>query len=154
MLAGGGLLALAGCLPGTDQAPPPVDPERRTRARIAEEVRALARHYAAVMDRFPSARADLATLAAEHEAHAGALLGPAPTGPSPSPAATPSTPVPDVPERLDAALGSLVAAERAASRRRSRQAGRASPALARLLASVAGSEAAHAALLASPSGSS
>lgn len=168
MLAGGCLLALAGCLPWSDQPPRlPVDPELATRSRIAEEVRALARYYGAVMERFPAVRPELATLAAEHEEHSRALLGPTPTtpsrspspsgtpsrSPSPSPSGTPSTPVPAVPESLAAALGSLVDAELAAARRRSRQAGRASPALARLLASVAGCEAAHAALLSSPAGS-
>lgn len=156
MLAGGGLLAIAGCLPGRDPAPvAPVDPELRTRARIAAEVQAVARHYDAVMASFPAARAELALLAAEHEAHARALLGPRTPTPSPSPSSSSaaSTPVPDVPDTLDAARITLVDAERAASRRRARQAGRASPDLARLLASVAACEAAHAVLLSPPAGS-
>lgn len=146
VLAGTVLMALAGCLPGLDDAArPKVDPELGTRARIAGEVRGLAGHYEAVMDRFPATRARLATLAAEHEAHARALLGPAPSP------ATPSAPAPQVvPATEAAAVASLADAERAGSRRRSRQARRASPVLARLLASVAACEAAHAALLSSP----
>lgn len=154
-LIGGGLLALAGCLPGVDDAsPPPVDPELRVRARIAEEVRALARHYEAVSDRFPAARPDglLAAFAAEHTEHARALLGPGARSRSRTTSATSSpsagaTVAPPVPTDEGEALRSLVVAERAASRRRARQAGRASPALARLLASIAACEAAHAALL-------
>ena len=149
--AGTGLLALAGCVPGGEPPRPPVDPEVRTRARIAEEVRALSRRYAAVVAAFPDADPQLAAFAAEHDAHARALLGPSPGASTPgtsSPGApSPSAPEPEMPVGLDAALQSLVAAEQAAARRRGRQAGRASPALARLLASIAGSEAAHAALL-------
>jgi hypothetical protein len=152
VLVGGGLLALAGCLPGDDDvATPPVDPELKVRARIAAEVRALAGRYQAVMTAHPATRPRLAPLAAEHEAHATALLGPPPSAsgsPSPSPSASPSATPPTVPETVDAAVAELVVAERVASRRRARQAGRATPELARLLASVAGSEAAHAALLA------
>lgn len=145
---GGGLLALAGCLPGdSDVAGPPADPELKVRARITAEVRALAGRYEAVMTAHPAARPRLAPLAAEHEAHAEALLGPVDPTPSAS-GSTSATPVPPaVAETLDAALAELVVAERKASRRRSGQAGRASPELARLLASVAGCEAAHAALL-------
>jgi hypothetical protein len=150
VLVGGSLLALAGCLPGgDDEDGPPVDPEARVRARIAAEVRALGSHYDGVIARFPEAEPRLAPLAAEHEAHARALLGPPRARPSASgsPSATPSASPPVVPETLVEALAGLVSAERAASRRRAGQAGRASPGLARLLASVGGCEAAHAALL-------
>jgi len=57
---------LAGCLPGDDEPEPP-DPELLLRARVADEVRALAARYAATIDRFPAARTELATLGAEHE---------------------------------------------------------------------------------------
>jgi hypothetical protein len=148
---------LAGCLPGDDDPEPP-DPELLLRARVADEARALAARYAATVERFPAARTELATLGAEHEEHARALLprraaralapvtatatGTASSAPSPSPA-------PTVPSTLRAARTELAEAERVASRRRLRQlrATRRSPELARLLASVAACEAAHAALL-------
>ena len=149
VLVGASLLVLAGCLPGgDDEAEHEVDPELLERARIAAEVRALGRHYAAVIERFPAAGPRLTPLAAEHEAHAKALLGPVPKpSASGSPSASPSASPPVVPETVEEAVAGLVRAERAASRRRAIQAGQASPELARLLASVAGSEAAHAALL-------
>ena len=151
---------LAGCLPADDD-PEPRDPELLLRARVADEVRALAARYAATVETFPAARTELATLGAEHQEHARALLprhaaralasatatatptGTASSAPSPSP-------TPTVPSTLPAARAELAEAERVASRRRLRQLrgtrGR-SPELARLLASVAACEAAHAALL-------
>lgn len=156
---------LAGCLSGDDDPEPP-DPELLLRARVADEARALAAQYAATVERFPAARTELATLGAEHEEHARALLprraaralasstatvtatsttdatGTASSAPS-------SSPPPTVPSTLPAARAELAEAERVASRRRLRQlrATRRSPELARLLASVAACEAAHAALL-------
>ncbi len=147
--AGVGLLALTGCVAGDESTLPPVDPEVRTRARIADEVRALSRRYKAVVAAFPDADAQLLTYAAEHDAHARALSGtPVAASRGTSSTASPSPSAePTVPPALPAAIRSLVSAEQAAVRRRSRQAGRASPALARLLASIAGCEAAHALLL-------
>jgi hypothetical protein len=152
VLAGGALLAIGGCLPtdGTSGAPA-VSPEQRFRARVAGEVRDLASRYDAVIARFPGTRAELSTLAAEHEAHAAALLGPAPAGTastsaSASASATPS-PSPTVAATVEEARAALAAAERAASRRRARQARRAAPELARLLASIAACEAVHVSLL-------
>jgi hypothetical protein len=52
-----------------------------------------------------------------------------------------------VPGTVDRAIAELAAAEHAASHRRGRQARDASPDLARLLASIAACEAAHASLL-------
>ena len=158
VLAGAAALVLAapmaGCLPAVDDEPDEPDPDLLLRARVADEVRALAAQYAAVIARFPAAADELATLAAEHEEHARALLprrvartltpSAAPTGTS-SP--TPS-PTPTVAPTLRAARADLAAAETTAARRRTRQAGRAKPETARLLASVAGCESAHAALLA------
>ena len=147
---------LAGCLPGDDEDEPDrPDPDLLLRARVAEEVRGLAAQYAAVIARFPAAADELATLAAEHEAHARALLPrrvartltptASPTGSPPS--ATPS-PTPAVAATLRRARADLADAETVAARRRTRQTLRARPATARLLASIAGCEAAHAALLA------
>ena len=147
---------LAGCLPGDDEPEPP-DPELLLRARVADEVRALAAQYAATVDRFPAARSELATLGAEHEEHARALLprraaralasATATAGPSRSASATAPPSAAPVADTLDAARAQLAEAERVASRRRMRQLRGRSPELARLLASVAACEAAHAALL-------
>ena len=162
VLAGAAALVLAvpltGCLPGTgDVEPEKPDPDLLLRARVADEVRALAAQYAAVLARYPAAAEELATLAAEHEEHARALMPRrvARTLPSATSTASPTgtssptpTPAPTVAPTLRAARAELAAAEITASRRRTRQAGRARPETARLLASVAGCEAAHAALLA------
>lgn len=171
VLAGGGALLAAGCLPGEERAGPTArDLEVRLRTRIAGEVAALADLYAAVLDRFPEARAELSTLAAEHAAHVAALLGPpaaaTPDPRSPSTPAAPATPAgpatpaapsapaepapPAVPSTMRLARGLLVQAETRAADRRARQAGDARPGLARLLASISACNAAHAALLAEP----
>jgi hypothetical protein len=154
--------SVAGCLPDAltdDDEPDEPDPDLMLRARVAAEVRALAAQYAAVITRFPAAAEELEGLAAEHEEHARALLPRrvarthAPTAASTaSPTGTASTsptptPVPTVAPTLREAHVDLAAAETAASRRRTRQTLRARPESARLLASIAGCEAAHAALL-------
>jgi hypothetical protein len=153
VLVGGALVALGGCLPDTEPAAPARSPEERLRARVADEVDDLAARYAAVMARFPQGRPELSMLAAEHEAHVRALRGrgPAsrPRSPSPSPSAT-GPAAPAVPETLAEARASLAVVERAASRRRGRQATGTGPELARLLASIAACEATHAALLERP----
>ena len=154
------VVPLAGCLPGADddEADRP-DPDLLLRARVADEVRALAAQYAAVIARFPTAADELGTLAAEHEEHARALLPrrvartltptPSPSGTSGTSTPSPSElPTPAVAADLRTARADLAAAETAAARRRTRQSLRARPETARLLASVAGCEAAHAALLA------
>ena len=144
---------LAGCLPGDDEPEPP-DPELLLRARVADEVRALAARYAATVEQFPAARAELATLGAEHEEHARALLPrhaaralATATATATGRASSAPSPTPTVPSTLPAARAELAGAELAASRRRLRQMEGRSPELARLLASVAACEAAHAALL-------
>jgi hypothetical protein len=153
VLVGGALVALGGCLPDTEPAAPARSPEERLRARVADEVDDLAARYAAVMARFPQGRPELSMLAAEHEAHVRALRGrgPAsrPRSPSPSPSAK-GPAAPAVPETLAEARASLAVVERAASRRRGRQATGTGPKLARLLASIAACEATHAALLERP----
>jgi hypothetical protein len=153
VLVGGALVALGGCLPDTEPAAPARSPEERLRARVADEVDDLAARYAAVMARFPQGRPELSMLAAEHEAHVRALRGrgPAsrPRSPSPSPSAK-GPAAPAVAETLAEARASLAVVERAASRRRGRQATGTGPELARLLASIAACEATHAALLERP----
>ena len=161
VLAGGGLLALAACTPGSRPVPrPPEDPDRRLRSEVAAGVQALVDRYAATVSRHPSLQRSLGPLAAEHTAHLSALLGDratasaAPTG---SRAATPSSgstgtgtasPVPPVPPTPAAARGALATAERLAAEQRVSQAGRAqAPDLVRLVASIGACEAVHAALL-------
>ncbi len=148
VLATGAVLALSGCLPGGDDAAPaPPDPDLVLRRRAAREVGTLVAAYAAVGAAFPGpATADLGALAAEHQAHVAALRGP--TSPSPRPTTAPSaSPTPAVPATLPAARRWLADLERAAARRRTTEALRAGPDLARLLAAVGASESAHAALL-------
>jgi hypothetical protein len=148
VLVGGALLALAGCLPGSEPEAPRLSPDQRLRARVADEVDALAARYDAVIARFPAGRSQLSTLSAEHQAHARALRGRRTSSTTPSPSATPSASAPPaVPATLAAARAALAAAERAAARRRGRQARGCGPELARLLASIGACEATHAALL-------
>lgn len=163
VLTGGGVLLVAGCLPGEDPVEPSArDVELGLRAGIAAEVSALAAAYGRVLEAFPAAREQLSTLAGEHAAHVEALLGPpAARRPAARPSATPSPAAPSssappttsppggpsVPPSLPAARAGLADAEARAARRRARQAREARPELARLLASIAACNAAHAALL-------
>jgi hypothetical protein len=157
VLATGGALALAACLPADNPRPPRPDPDLRLRRVVAAEVRVLVAAYAAVAAAVPdagSARlARLRSLAAEHEAHVVALEGPPPTAsPSPSPSTstgtpTPSAAPPQVPSTPAAAVSWLAGLERAAADRRTGQVLRAGADLGRLLASIAACEATHADLL-------
>lgn len=152
VLAAGSVLTLSACLPGADDEPTRPDPDLVLRRRAARQVDQLIASYAAVVTAFPQADAQqldtLRSLAAEHEAHAAALTGPAPSG-SPTASGTPAAPaVPAVPSTVPAALRWLAGLERGAARRRTRQSLRAGPDLARLLAAVGASEATHAAVLA------
>ena len=156
VLATGGALALAACLPADDSRPPRPDPDLRLRRVVAAEVRVLVAAYAAVAAAVPdagSARlARLRSLAAEHEAHVVALEGPPTASPSPSPSTsngtpTPSAAPPQVPSTRAAAVSWLAGLERAAADRRTGQVLRAGADLGRLLASIAACEATHADLL-------
>jgi hypothetical protein len=153
VLATGGALALAACLPSENPRPPRPDPDLRLRRSVADEVQVLVAAYAAVAAAFPdagSARlARLRSLAAEHEAHVVALEGPRPTASpstatgSPSPSAAP----PQVPSTPAAAVTWLAGLERAAADRRTGQVLGAGADLGRLLASIAACESTHADLL-------
>jgi hypothetical protein len=159
VLATGGALALAACLPAENPQPPRPDPDLRLRRAVAAEVRVLVAAYAAVAAAVPdagSARlARLRSLAAEHEAHVVALEGPQPTAsPSGSPSAStstgspsPSAPPPQVPATPAAAVTWLTGLERAAADRRTGQVLKAGADLGRLLASIAACESTHADLL-------
>ena len=155
VLATGGALALAACLPADNPRPPRPDPDLRLRRVVAAEVRVLVAAYAAVAAAVPdagSARlARLRSLAAEHEAHVVALEGPPPTA-SPSPSTStgspsPSAAPPQVPSTPAAAVTWLAGLERAAADRRTGQVLRAGADLGRLLASIAACESTHADLL-------
>ena len=153
VLATGGALALAACLPAENPPPPRPDPDLRLRRAVAGEVRVLVAAYAAVAAAAPdagSARlARLRSLAAEHEAHVVALEGPRPTA-SPSPSTrsgSPSASPPQVPSTPAAAVTWLAGLERAAADRRTGQVLAAGADLGRLLASIAACESTHADLL-------
>lgn len=151
LLASAGALALAGCLPTGERRPPRPDPDLQLRARVAADIGGLVLAYAAAADAFPALAGRLAPLAAEHDAHVRALRGPDRT---PSAAGSPGTapsgssaPASRVPADRAGTLRWLTGLERQAARRRQRQALRAGPDLARLLASVGACESVHAMLL-------
>jgi len=154
VLATGGALALSACLPGSDGPPPKPDPDLLLRLRAAEQVAALGAAYAAALAAHPGLSARLTPLAAEHRAHGDALRGSSASA-SGSPASSASgsgtgpgpTATLTVPTTPEATISWLTALEREHSHRRRAQSLRAGPALARLLASIGGCEAAHAALL-------
>ena len=158
VLATGGALALAACLPAENPQPPRPDPDLRLRRAVAAQVRVLVAAYAAVAAAVPdagSARlARLRSLAAEHEAHVVALEGPPPRAASPSPSPStstgspsPSAAPPQVPATPAAAVTWLAGLERAAADRRTGQVLKAGADLGRLLASIAACESTHADLL-------
>jgi hypothetical protein len=157
VLAGGGLLLVAACTGSSPVRPPELTADQRLARRAADEIGVLATAYAATIAAHPVTGKTLGPLAAEHGAHVTALVAllPAPTAtptgsPSGSPtgSASPSVSAPPVPSSPAGALAALAAAERDAAARRRRQAGRAGPGLARLLASIAACEAVHAAQVA------
>jgi hypothetical protein len=169
VLAAAGAVALSACTGrGRDAEPPPrPDPDVAIRAAVVAAVRSLAASYRSTADRHPELRARLAPLAAEHAAHLAALSGSADRATDPpSPRAGTASPRPEtpassapestagpgaettaVPDTVPAAVAALVAAESRNAQARVADAAGASPALARLVASVGGGEAAHAALL-------
>ncbi|WP_435600048.1 hypothetical protein [Streptomyces sp. C10-9-1] len=167
-----GAAALAGCSSG---APPggrttaasvdPVRADRALRGRLAARSAALLGEYDAVLGSHPGLAGRLGPLRAAVAAHAAALAGEAaprrPRGPgegsaSPSgaparppapPGSAPAVAAGPVPEDPAAALKALAAAERRTSDEHLASVTEAEPELARLLASVAAADAAHAYLL-------
>lgn len=145
------------------------DPDRGVRRRAVAAERALLARYAAVLAAHPQLANRLAQVVADHEAHLARLLGTgaattpaAPPPATPASAATPmttapatstatpavsATPTATVPAQPGVALRALVAAERTAATDRIEDTLAATAALAPLLASIGGSEAAHAATL-------
>lgn len=145
VLAGGALLASAGCTSASP--PPPVDPDDALRAEAADRERALLTAYDALLLARPELAVPLAGLRAEHALHLEQLIGPpasAAPGASPSASPSPAAPVPVDPVR---ALAALADAERLASSAHAGAAVRASRELAGLLASLAASEHTHPAVL-------
>jgi hypothetical protein len=141
-------------------------------ARVVAASRELADRYAAALAMFPDLAGRLSPLAAEHAEHLQALAPDAATAPSPTtghttPAPSPTTgdttptpgpsdgtPTPDA-EALAAAareeaLAALAGTEAASAAARLPDVVEASPELARVVASVAACQAAHAALLRTP----
>ena len=153
------LLALAvaaatGCdeRPAPTPVPPRPDPDVALRREVAADVRKLLSSYQATLTVHPGLEGQLRPLISDHGVHLRALrTGPAvnasPRG-TPFPAGT-STPA-GVPRALRAAQTALARLEQDAADRRVRQLATASPALARLLAAIGASEAAHSALLSRP----
>jgi hypothetical protein len=135
------------CTTGDAQEPaqPKADPDGAVRDRVAASVQALIVAYDATAGRHPALASELAPLRAEHAAHLEALDRAA--TPSGAPAGSPTT-RPKVAADSRTARSALVRAEERAAASRVREAvAAASPDLARLLAAIGASEAAHAALL-------
>src|SRR4051812_11034425 len=160
VLAGGGLLLVSACTGSTAPGPPGLSADQRLARRVAAQIKGLAAVYALTIAAHPNLRPSLAPLAAEHEAHAAALvaLPPLPTStpastsspsasdPSTNPSSGTSS-APTIPATPGAAREALAALERAAAAQRRHQAGAPGPELARLLASIAACEAVHATLV-------
>ncbi len=140
---------------GTTPPPATTAADARVLGSAIAAERALLGLYASVLDAHPRLGRRLRPVVAHHEAHLAALADAAGTAtkrrgrPSPSPRDTAARKR-DIPRSPAAALAALVRAERDAARARAGDAVSVSPASARLLASVAAAEAAHAALLGSP----
>ena len=151
LLVAGGLLTAAGCTRGNAPQPPePPDPDVAIRAEVIDGVSGLKELYDVVAAAHPSLGDQLAPFAAETAAH---LLALQPAG-TPSPAGSPTrnSPSPSAtvtaPATAAEARQALSQAERDGAEARVRQLGKASPALARLVAAIGASEATHATLLA------
>lgn len=134
--------------PGANGAEP--DPDLDLLTRAIREKQHLLDEYAAVTARHAQLTDRLAPMRADHEAHLAALTGFRPD--LPAPAATPSASAsptgPTVAGDRAQAVEDLAAAEHTAANRRIGQCETArDPDLARLLASIGGSEAAHTAVL-------
>jgi hypothetical protein len=155
------LVGAAGCSSPSAANPDPidrstVDPDAAIQETAADAERALLAAYAATVARHPELSGIVAAPSTHHAEHLAAL-----TDGTMTPAATatasggsPTTPrsaalSPAVSDDPRAAVAALAAAERAAAAHRLKNLDAASPALARLLASVGAAEAAHAALLGS-----
>jgi hypothetical protein len=143
-------LLAAGCSKGFGAlgTPPTPAPEVAVLTGAIAAERALIARYQAVLGRLPTLAATMNPLLAEHHAHLAALtarLVPGAARPSPTPTASQAPPA--VPGSTTAATAGLGAAEQAAAGRLLGHLVQVSPPLAQLLASIAASEATHAAVL-------
>lgn len=164
LLAGaalGGAALLTGCAEddGPDRAERSSAADR-LRKRTAGDSTTLLARYDATLAAHPALEERLRPLRSEVARHAQAFTdrdAPSPSG-APSPSSAPSkgpahkAAAPAVPEDERAARGALADAERTLADARTQELLGAPPELARLLASVAASGAAHAYLLAEPTG--
>jgi hypothetical protein len=138
-------VALAGACTSNHRPPAAPNPDvALTAAAIARE-QALVTAYEAALLAHPRLRAELAPYRDDHAAHLQALR----PLPSPSPAlpVTGPSPLPEPTAVLARQRAALAALERAAATAHATATATASPQLATLLASLAASEASHAALL-------
>ncbi|GAA2717855.1 hypothetical protein GCM10010315_32310 [Streptomyces luteosporeus] len=144
LLGGGAAALLTGCSgSGAGSGGEDSATAQRLKERAGQQSAALLAHYDATLAAHPGLAPRLRPLRAEVARHAEAF-GPGPGSPSPSAGA--GAP-PDVPQDEKAALAALAEAERRTADTRTAALAAAPPGLARLLASVAASGAAHAYLL-------
>ena len=131
---------------GASPSPTPVDPDDALRAAAAGREQWLLQAYDAVLAGLPELAPRLGPLRAHHVEHLRALQQPD-ASPSPSASASPAPPV-AAPTTAEAALRSLVAAERTAGAQHGADCLAASRGLAGLLGALSASELTHAAALA------
>lgn len=145
-------LLAAGCSKGFGAlgTPPSPAPEVAVLTGAMKAEQLMIARYEAALARSPALAATLDPLLAEHRAHLAALtarLLPGAARPAPSPSASPRV---TVPAGAAPAVAYLAAAESSAAAAFLRQLAAVSPSLAQLLASIAASEATHAAVLGAP----
>ena len=147
-VAAGATVLLAGCglrvgSPAAPVAPVSAGADELARERVARDADALLALATRAAALRPADRAVLASVAADHRAHAAALrppAGPASSGPTGPAAATPAI-------TAATALAALARAERTAAAAATAELERVGGDAARLLASVAASRSLHASLL-------
>ena len=145
-----GATGTAACSGGSSAPEPrPPSADDLVREAVRTTVAALTSAYQVAIAAVPDLVAPAGSLLAEHRAHLAALgAGPSPT--TSTSAGTPApagSPVPTPPASVAEALDRLVPLESAAARANAAQSANASGPLARLVASIASCEAAHAAVL-------
>jgi hypothetical protein len=144
--------ALASCgVPNPLAGPPGPSPDVRTlRASISTE-ESLVGAYRSLLAAFPALSGSLRVFLSQHEEHLsqlhGRLIVPPHVSVSPSPSPPASAPPSAPPASPSAAITALAAAERDAAAAQVGRLGTTEASLAQLLASIAASEATHAAVL-------
>lgn len=130
--------------------PPRPLPEVGVLTRAISREHLMIARYQAVVSGFPALAGELGPLLAEHRAHLTALHSRLLPGAKPAPVPSSGPPIPAGPADRAAAIAGLRAAEDRAARALLDSLAVASPSLAQLLASIAASEATHAAALTRP----